>query len=338
VFLTATPNVYERANNALASTRLIGDIGGTNARFGWQSSASQPIEFIETYRCADFPSIDEAIAFYLGKHSFVDPSAFVLGVATPVNGDLIQFTNSHWSFSVDTLKKRFHAAHGIVINDFLALASIIPILRASDVEKLNSANPLKHAPVALIGPGTGLGVACLFADHAGTYRASPGEGGHVTLAAANDDEAALIAVLRAKFGHVSAERAVSGPGLVEIYLALAELRGVNAEALTPAQVTERAIAASDPLCVAALEQFTDFLGSVAGNLALTVGAFGGVYLGGGIVPTLGAHFDHERFLRAFENKGRFGDYLQRVPVSVITCDMPGLRGAAHYLDQVLSER
>ncbi len=319
-----------------AFPRLLGDIGGTNARFAWQASPNSGLDRVESYRCADFPSLAEAVTHYLSGYALPKPHAFALGVATPVTGDEVRMTNHHWSFSISGLRDKVEARAGVVINDFLALASAIPALNEADVRVIGAAKRTPKAPIALIGPGTGLGVACLFADNQGEYHATAGEGGHVTLAALDDYEAEVIRALRAKFGHVSAERAISGPGLVALYEAIAAVKGVTADAMTPELVTTHAFAKNDALAVEAVRVFTSFLGSVAGNLALTVGAFGGVFIGGGIVPRLGMHFDGELFRRAFEAKGRFENYLQRIPTMVITCETPALTGAARYLDQYLA--
>jgi glucokinase len=317
--------------------RLVGDIGGTNARFGWQADGAARVEHQSSYRCADFSTLHEAIAHYLSEHSLPAPAAFAFGVATPVTGDTVRMTNQHWVFSVSALCAQLNGAHGVVINDFVALACAIPALNAQDVNAHSQFKATHNAPIALIGPGTGLGVATLFANQAGHYRANAGEGGHVTLAATTDFEARIIEVLRAKFGHVSAERAISGPGLVSLYESVCQLKNVAAQPFTPAEITTHAIARSDIHCIEAVQLFTSFLGNVAGNLALTIGAFGGVYIGGGIVPRLGAQFDVKLFRKSFESKGRFASYLSRIPSFVITCDAPALKGAAYYLDQHLAD-
>jgi glucokinase len=319
-----------------ATTRLVGDIGGTNARFAWQTAGSSALEHQASYRCEDFATLGEAIAHYLRIHSLPMPSAFTFGVATPVTGDEVRMTNHHWIFSASGLRAQLNGAKGFIINDFVALACVIPALTSLDVKAHSHFQSTPNAPIALIGPGTGLGVATLFADGAGQYAAHAGEGGHVTLAASNRQEASIIDVLRERFGHVSAERAISGPGLTSIYEALCQIKHVDAKPLTPADVTTFAMNKSDPLCEETVAVFTSFLGNVAGNLALTIGAFGGVYVGGGIVPRLGSYFDVALFRKSFESKGRFADYLARIPSYVITCEAPALKGAAYYLDQQLA--
>jgi glucokinase len=332
-------SVYESPNTEReksVGTRLVGDIGGTNARFAWQSKPSEPLSRITTLKCADYPTLGEAIAHYLDRGSLPSPAAFAFGVATPVVGDQVQMTNNHWSFSINALKQALGSDEGVVVNDFVALASAIPALQANDVAKLDDATRHAGAPIAVIGAGTGLGVASLIADARGEYRAVPGEGGHVTLAATNEDEEQVIAQLRKRFGHVSAERALSGPGLVALYEAHCALRGEVPKPYRASDITANAQMNRDFSCFLALSSFTSFLGNVSGNLALTLGAFGGVFIGGGIVPKLGAQFDRARFLEAFVNKGRFAKYLAEIPCHIITCESPALIGAARVLEQHLN--
>ena len=192
---------------------------------------------------------------------------------------------------------------------------------------------LSPAPLALLGAGTGLGVSGLL-PVAGGFVPVVGEGGHVSLGGANADEDRVIALLRDRFGHVSAERVLSGAGLVNLYQARCELAGVAAEALGAPEVGARALQGTDAQCRAAVEQFFDFLGHVAGDVALTLGARGGVYIGGGIVPQLGDWISRSRFRERFEAKGRFRAYLAQIPVKVVVATgAPALRGANQALDQ-----
>ena len=187
-------------------------------------------------------------------------------------------------------------------------------------------------PRAVLGPGTGLGVAGLVPGGAGRLCIVAGEGGHVTLAAGTPREAAVLAQLQQRFGHASAERALSGPGLVNLYDAIGVLDARPTRTLQPDEVVTGALLGADPACREALQLFGALLGSEAGNLALTLGARGGVYLGGGIVPRLGTAFDALPFRERFEAKGRFRSYLERIPTFVITAPTPALQGAANALD------
>jgi len=243
-------------------------------------------------------------------------------------------TNSHWAFSISAMRQALGFERLVVINDFTALALALPDLQVSELRQLGGGAPVPGAPMALIGPGTGLGVSGLIAgDAPGRWLPLQGEGGHVTLAASTAREAAVLQVLRDEFGHASAERAISGQGLEALYAAVCKLDAVaDFVPLPAAEVSQRALAGHDAQCVEVLDFFCGFLGSVAGNLALTLGAVGGVYIGGGIVPRLGDAFMRSRFRACFEDKGRFRSYLEAIPAYVIhTAVSPALRGAARAL-------
>jgi glucokinase len=248
-------------------------------------------------------------------------------------------TNHHWSFSIEAMRISLNLSRFLVLNDFTALALSLPLLAPAELRQVGGGQAVAGAPIGLIGPGTGLGVSGLWAGLAAGGRGSAlpinGEGGHVTLAAADVSEEAVVALLRERFGHCSAERAVSGPGLVNLYQALCRLDAAAPEALGAAAISERAQAGSDARCVRAVALFFSFLGNVAGNLALTLGARGGIYIGGGIVPRLGGLIDHSLFRQRFEQKGRFGDYLAAVPTYVLHTSLsPALTGAARALDEL----
>jgi glucokinase len=312
--------------------RLLGDIGGTNARWGWQTAAGAAPEHISVLPCADHPSPAESIRHYLGIHGLPSPKVACLGVATAVNGDFIQFTNSNWAFSIGELETTLSLDKCLVINDFTALALSLPVLPASDLRSLGGDKPVANSPIGLLGPGTGLGVSGLVPDRRGGWIALSGEGGHVTLSATNPLETSLIEWLGAKFGHVSAERVLSGQGLVNLYQSLCAVSGSAPRNLRPQDITQLALEGSDTQCAQTLECFTSFLGNVAGNIALTIGARAGIYIGGGIVPLLRSGFDSSLFRRKFEEKGRFSQYLAAIPSWLITAQTPALLGAAQALD------
>ncbi|WP_372526016.1 glucokinase [Piscinibacter sp.] len=316
--------------------RLVGDVGGTNARFAWLTGAGSTLTDIDTLPCAAFPSLIDAIRHYLGKHAKPPPRWCAIGIANPVVGDHVQMTNHDWSFSISAVQAQLGLTRFLVINDFTALALSLPVLAAADVRQVGGGQPVAGAPLGLIGPGTGLGVSGLLPEMSG-HGAIPinGEGGHVTLAATSEHEERVIAVLRTRFGHASAERAVSGPGLVNLHAALCELAGEAAPPLTPQEITERALSGVDARCTEAVEMFFSFLGTVAGNLALSLGARGGMYIGGGVVPRLGEQIDRSRFRESFECKGRFRAYLQEIPTYVVQASMsPALIGAARALEDL----
>jgi glucokinase len=316
-----------------AGPRLLGDVGGTNARFAWQAEAGAPIEAVAAYRCADFATLEAAIRHYLAERRLGRPVQAAIGIANPVLGDQVQMTNHHWHFSIEALRRSFGLARLRVLNDFAALALALPVLDAQELHAVGGGTATPGGTRALIGPGTGLGVSALVHGGSRPDAVISGEGGHVTLAAADDEEAAVLAKLRAQFGHVSAERVLSGAGLENLHRAWGAVQGRVAPERSAAEIVQRAMAGSDADCAAVVELFLGFLGNVAGNLALTFGATGGVYLGGGIVPRLGAAIGASRFRRRFEAKGRFATYLQAIPVWVIDASgSPALRGAARALE------
>ncbi len=320
---------------ASAPVRLLGDIGGTNARFALQTAGASP-KALKEIKTADFPDLASAAKAYLAATSAArPPRVAAFAVACPVFGDEIRLTNSPWSFSARDVRRRLGLDSLHVINDFEAIAWSVPRLGAGDVRKIGGGRARRGAAIAVIGPGTGLGVSALVPSAKG-WRALATEGGHVTLAPVNAREWQVLDILRRKFSHVSAERALSGQGLVELYEAISLLDGIgNATAgksMTPAKVTRQALNRRDPAAAGALAMFSEMLGTVAGNLALTLGARGGVYIAGGIVPRLGKGFAAAAFRRRFEDKGRFSAYLGPIPTYLITHKTPAFAGLASFLD------
>jgi glucokinase len=315
--------------------RLLGDVGGTNARWAWQAAPGQALSHVSTLAAREHASIGDCIDVYLQQHALPRPRDVAFGIATAVTSDRVTMTNHPWSFSIEALRTRLGATRVRVLNDFEALAHAVPVLQAADLRAVGGGAAVPGAALAVIGPGTGLGVSGLVSDGSGGWRVIAGEGGHVTLAASTTRESSLLAVMRERFGHVSAERALSGPGLVNLYEAACVLDGETPAALEPAQVLTRSqpgAAEHDAQCEEALKTFAALLGTVAGNLALTLGARGGVFIGGGIVPRLGERFAALPFRSRFDDKGRFRPYVEAVPVWVITAPAPALLGAARALD------
>lgn len=312
--------------------RLVGDIGGTNARFALIRTPGQEMEAMRTLPCAGFPGPAEAIERYIAETGAPRPRWCAFGIANPVDGDFVKMTNHHWAFSIRELRTRLDLEHLQVINDFTALAMALPALPVSELLQVGGGTAVARRAIGLLGAGTGLGVSGLV-PCGGDYVPLEGEGGHVTLAASDAHEAAIIAWLAERHPHVSAERILSGPGLVTLHEAEAALAGQPAPALTAAEISRRALDGSSPLCATTVDTFCAFLGTVAADLALTLGARGGVYIGGGIVPKLGAAFARSRFRARFEQKGRFSDYLARIPTWVIDSPYPGLVGAARALER-----
>jgi glucokinase len=318
--------------------RLLADVGGTHARFGWVDAPGGRIDWIRQYRCSDHASLESIVAFYLADQRRPAPRAAAIGIATTVDADRVTMTNLPWSFSIEAMRERFALDRLVVLNDFAALALATPLLGADAFRRIGDGAPSAGGPIAVLGPGTGLGVAGLLRGPRGAWLPVVGEGGHATLCAVDAVEEELLAILRRRWPHVSAERVLSGPGLVNLHRALAERTGDTVEALGPADIVTRALDRNDPHCVETVERFLGFLGSFAGNLALTLGAQGGVYIGGGIVPRLRERVAASCFRERFESKGRFSAYLARIPTSIITTpDDAALRGADRALDDRLAQ-
>lgn len=312
--------------------RLVGDVGGTHARFGCIADAGAAIADVRSLASAEHAGLDSAIAAYLAARSGAPPRSCAIGIAAPVIGDLVTMTNRAWTFSVRALRERIGCQRLLVLNDFAALAHALTRLGAEDARRVGAGTASAGAPLALVGPGTGLGVSGLLSGPAGPV-VVVGEGGHVSLAAADAGEDEVIAVLRGRFGHVSAERAVSGPGLVNLYQAVCARDRQAAEPHGASEITDQALRHADPHCVEALDLFFAFLGSVAGDLALSLGARGGVYIAGGIVAPLGDAIDRSRFRARFEAKGRYAGYLSAIATFVLAdSGALALRGADAALD------
>ena len=301
--------------------RMIADCGATNLR-------AAPVEAgrpgpIRRYRTAETEGPAALIARFAADAG-APVRQVALAVAAPVTGDAISYLNAGWSFSRTGLAEAAGLDRLIVVNDLAAVALALPRLSPDDMPLLGD-GPDTGAPdaaIAVIGPGSGLGVAGLLPDG----RVLPTEGGHVSLAPETEAEDRVAAVLRARYGHLSAERVLSGPGLAALYEALG-----GAEK-TPAEVAEGGLSGADPLAAEAVGLFTDWLGRFAGSIALAMGARGGVVLAGGILPGWGQRFDGARFRAAFLSKGRVNPYLAAIPTRLLIHDEPALVGLAGLLD------
>jgi glucokinase len=309
------------------ATGLIADIGATNTRVALTEPGGT-FARMRVFGTEDYASLADAIeAYFEAEAPPARPTRAVLAVAGPVTGDTVAMTNHPWTFSAGELRKRFGFTALRVINDFVANALGVPYLKDDDRRQVGGGGPATDAPIGVLGPGSGLGVSGLIPGN-GEPVSLQGEGGHVTLAAADDREAAVLALMRRRFDHVSAERFLSGPGLVNLYNALSELSGEPAAPLSAAQITNPGVESEYPRAREATAMFCAMLGTIAGNLALTIGARGGIFIAGGIVPKLGSRFTQSNFRARFEAKGRFRDYLAAIPTYVITHPEPALLGAA----------
>ncbi|MFL6707727.1 MAG: glucokinase [Massilia sp.] len=322
--------------------RLLADIGGTNARFALETAPGR-IADISTLACAEYQCFEDAVVDYLASVAERRGAQLerithaVIAIAQPVKGDLVAMTNHHWSFSIAAAKQRLHLHTLLVVNDFAALAMAVPSLTAQDVVAIGGehAQAKTGAVIGLVGAGTGLGVAGLIPAE-GRWMALESEGGHVAFSPSDERELAVLRFCWKRYEHVSAERLVSGPGIATIYRALADHAGLVPNPLPTETIVARALAGSDVLCMEALDCFCGMLGTVAGNLAVTLCAHGGIYLGGGVIPRLGAYFAASSFRARFENKGRFSAFNAAIPTWLITAPFPALTGAAVLLQRELA--
>ena len=345
---------------AIGAAILLGDIGGTNARFALLSGGE--IGPVSTLPVAGFADPRGAIAAFLETvPDHMAPTAAVLAVAGPVRGGRAALTNGVWRFEADRLGAALGLGRVRLVNDFEAQAWALPALEDADRQSVGGGTAVREAPLAVLGPGTGLGVAGLV-PRDGTWQALVTEGGHVTMAPTDARESRILDHLRAGGGHVSAERVISGPGLVNLYRAMAALDGepgpaddderdllqdlaahfgtapgLPADTLAaleqqadergfPARIMDLAMGRPESLAAAAFETFCAMLGTVAGNLALTLGAQGGVYIGGGILRRVPDAFAASPFRARFEAKGRFQSYLAEIPTWLITHPSPAMAG------------
>ncbi len=322
---------------------LAGDIGGTKtvlALFSEESGMHDPLE-VQTFVSGRYTSLDQIVRDFLAGSEYGDTPirSACMGVAGPVIGNRARITNLPWEIDARDLRETLGGAQVRLINDLEAIGSAVPVLGGDELTMLHEGDPVSGGNIAVIAPGTGLGEAFLVSDGA-RYRAFPSEGGHASFAPTNALELEVLRELWKHYGHVSYERICSGSGLPNLYAAL---RDTGRAQETPA-VAEQLATADDqtpiimqaaqnedapcPLCQLTLETFVSILGAETGNLALKVLATGGIYLGGGIPPRILPALQHERFVRAFLNKGRFAQLLERMPVYVILHPRPALLGAA----------
>jgi glucokinase len=318
------------SGGADTETWLIADVGATNARFGLISPKGVVLH-TRTLAVMDHPTIADAITAYLGERGALPmPRQGAIAIASAITGDRVAMTNHPWSFSISALKSQLGFHRLEVINDFTALALALPHLTPEQRLQVGGGAAAASAPIGVLGPGSGLGISGLIPAGKG-WIALAGEGGHATMAPADDRESAVLERMRRHFDHVSAERVLSGPGLINLYNALTMVDAVPSRGYTAAQITDPAIGAADPLCAEATSLFCAMLGTMAGNLALTLGARGGIYVGGGIVPRLGQRFAQSPFRGRFEAKGRFSEYLAAIPTYVVNHPLPAFLGCAEVL-------
>lgn len=319
---------------------IVADIGGTNSRFALVTGKQGDqfcVEHIQILRGAEFPKFEDALAAYIdGLDGDVTVQAACVAIAAPISGkDDVRMTNLSWAFSQKQVRQQFGLKAFAAINDYTAVAVATSRLNSDDLLNVVQGERDPYGNKAVLGPGTGLGVGGLV--YAGDkWVAISSEGGHATMAPSTAFEAEVIKAALARHGYVSAETCVSGPGLVNLYNAIADVHGETVEALAPKDVTERALNNTDALCREALSTFCAMLGSVCSNLVLTYGAKGGVYITGGVVPRFVEFLQASEFERRFREKGVMSRYVSNVPVDLVTYSETAYLGAAAWLEQNVS--
>jgi glucokinase len=321
-------------NNSL----LIGDIGGTNARFAIANNDAPGFSFEQTYQCADFATVIDAIGHYLDQSSVPSPKTICLAVAGPVVEEQVKLTNNPWTISASELRQAFEIEAVRLLNDFEAIAYSIPHIPVEQMLPIGNLKPglldSPHYTVAVLGPGTGLGAVGLrrYEEH---YIAIVSEASHGGFAPETEEQVEILTVMRERFGRVSSERLVSGSGLENLYWGLSQINGQKFCQLSAAQIVQASIDKSDALASKAVDLFYQILGQVAGDLALTLGAKDGIYIAGGITQRYPQALVNSQFRSGFESKGRHRVLMERIPTQLIMHKQPGLLGASSYVQRVI---
>jgi len=318
-------------NNAFEPI-VVADIGGTNARFALvtefdESTMKFKIEQAQTYPSANYSSLESALTEYLEFVSAFAPKYACLAVAGPIKGESVRLTNLGWNFAISDVKNKFGFEKLSVINDFAAFAYASPYLDKNDNVEIKQGMSSDQENIAVIGPGTGFGAAALVINNEQQAVLSC-EAGHISLAAVTPLQVELLAKLKTENEHVSVETVFSGIGLTRLYKAMAVVNQVDAADLTPALITQKALDGSCDICIKTLAEFCSWLGCVAGDLALTFGARGGVFIGGGILPRMQQILLESEFSENFIKKGIMTNFVQDIPVTLVVQDNIPLIGAA----------
>lgn len=315
--------------------RLLADIGGTNARFALETTPGE-IAAVRVYPCAQFAGVVQVIQQYLKDTSVGHVHHAAIAIANPVDGDQIRMTNHDWTFSIEATRRALGLDTLMVVNDFTALAMALPKLSGEHWRQIGDGVPRKDQPIGLLGPGTGLGVSGLLHDR-GHWIPLSSEGGHVSFSPIDERDDIILRHARQRWAHVSFERIAAGPGLSVIHDALLDSRGLSTRDCSPSDIVSLA-QGGDEAAIETVEAFSGILGTLAGNLALTLGAKGGVFLGGGVIRKMDSQFNVRIFRERFEQKGRFATLLKAIPTYLITAEYPAFVGVAAILTDSLGQR
>jgi len=327
------PAVANNTAPKLNELTLIADIGATNARFAIMKANGEFADILYL-PCKDYPNFIDAATEYIASCR-IKPNNAVIAVACPVLSDEVNITNNHWKFSIQHSRAELGLNNLKVVNDFTAMAYAMPNLGPDDAKHIGGRKKQhdESMPIGVIGPGSGLGVGGLMPSANGEWTPIITEGGHVTLAATTEEEERIIHLMREKYGHVTAERLISGPGLVNLYHAHCTFDDVTPKDLEPMDVSDLSMKRQDKQCIKATKTFSELLGTVAGNLALTMGAHGGVYLAGGIIKKMENAFDEKAFRNRFEAKNPQEDFMKPIPTYVIISRHIAFLGLRHIAQQ-----
>jgi glucokinase len=322
--------------NSKTCPYIVADIGGTNTRFGLVTEIdvvekTVVIENQLTYESASFSSIEEAIIRYQDSLGDIKVNNACLAIAGPVVGDIVTVTNLDWSFSIAEVKEKLSFNNLMIINDFVAYACAIQYLDKSCFRSIRDGIAVENFPIAVLGPGTGFGSAMLINDGK-RVNALGLEGGHMSVAANTALQAAIKEYMSRRFDFVSIERVFSGPGLRYLYQALAAVEGTEPRKLRTSEISQCALNASDELCVRTLSLFCSWLGSTTRDFALTLGARGGIYLGGGVLPRVADFLMDSDFESSFKGKGEMRHYVEDIPIQLITKGNSALLGSAAWFE------
>lgn len=306
------------------------DIGGSNLRIAYLDE-NQNLKGVESWSCLKFSGPADALSTYIEKHK-IDLVSVCIAIASPLEEDQVTMTNLNWSFSSRALKDQLSLNTLNIINDYHAMGFAIPVLGEAEKVQIGGGHVDADKTALLCGPGTGLGVSML-ARTENAWLVLPGEGGHMDFAPTTPYEQEIWHVFHRKYGHVSAERVLSGQGISDLHAAISEIDGLDSDVFTAEHISAQALAGKSESCEKTLHMFCSMLGSFCGSLALASAAFGGVYIGGGIVPRFVDFVKKSGFRDRFEDKGRYRAYNEKIPTFIITAEHPGLLGAAAYLRQ-----
>lgn len=315
---------------------LVADIGGTNGRFGLvtQSEDRNNPNYVAdkqvTLKCSDHSDMSSLVKAACTALGVDIPAYACLAIAGPIEHGRVKITNLGWNFGIEELRVQLGMKALHVINDFASLAYGVPFLQEADSKVLYAAGQDPKAPICVMGPGTGFGMALLVPDQ-GSWRIIPTEGGHASFAPTNELELAIKAFLLKEQPHVSVENILSGMGLVNLYRAIAHIRGQEAQPYTPGDVGSKGVANEDPICREAVLTFLSILGEVAGDKAVSTGAKGGVVIGGGVTPKLMSLLSESNFEEGYKNKGPMRNYVSEISIKVIVNDKAALVGSAAWL-------